>query len=444
MTYVYVVCGATNHIQLLHLSIRLLRKHSREPIVVITDLKRNERPIEHDTVVQVDTPPHYSNAEAAIFLKTGLWKWLALREGELYCYLDTDVFAVSNAVDKIFGQFVPPVTFAKDQGNLHHFSPNAVYDPQTEEQLQNINLLKELYLEAAELDRAQKQKSPDYVRQIQSVKARFHENRPLHTLSARQVSRAGQRLKVWGSKAFFRLSRWIHDAVLFPFFLFDHKKKEASFERLHQALFQTPFDFKTFAALQTGLKFDEKREAWFTRDGQLILEENLIHDHIATNSSFRWDSHSGKWRDQRERIVEWPGSNLLKQRIEEDFHTTITAPYWVHWNGGVFLFSNSSVPFLKQWHEWTLRIFNHPKWKIRDQGTLTAVVWDRHLSDHPTLPAEFNLIADYYTTAYTYLGNFSFKAQDDTILHPAFVHIFHEAGNMTWPLWRDIEQLSGS
>jgi hypothetical protein len=46
---------------------------------------------------------------------------------------------------------------------------------------------------------------------------------------------------------------------------------------------------------------------------------------------------------------------------------------WQHWNGGVFLFDDSSVEFLSSWHEKTvMRIFDLPNWKTRDQGTLIA------------------------------------------------------------------------
>jgi hypothetical protein len=441
MKYVFVACGAAIHIELLHKAIRLLRKQSEQPIVVVTDNRRNEQPIQHDTVLQIDTPPDFTHAEAAIFLKTGLGKWLSPKGEDVFCYLDTDVFAVSEATDLIFKHFVPPITFARDHSDLYHFSPDAIYDPATEKRLQNIRALTQLYKTAHELDNAQKQQHSVQVELIRKAKAHFNRKRPLHAHHAEDFQQLSEKLKIWSAKLAFSGLKSLHRVLWRLFHSVQPAEKASSFERIHQLLFQAPFDFKTFAFLQTGLLFDKQRMAWFSPEGKLILEENFVHDYISKDGRFLWDATAGYWRDRDGQMVDWPGSDLLRTHIKTDFGVDITQTSWNHWNGGVFLFAQASLPFLQQWHEWTTRIFQDPNWKTRDQGTLAAVVWDRQLDDHPTLPIEYNFIADYYVERYKYLGGFTFESSSGKTIRPNLIHIFHEAGNPSWELWNDIEQL---
>jgi hypothetical protein len=80
--------------------------------------------------------------------------------------------------------------------------------------------------------------------------------------------------------------------------------------------------------------------------------------------------------------------------IKETFGVTVARPDWRHWNGGVFVFGEASIPLLDRWHEFTLRILNDPYWTTRDQGTLVAAAWDQSLQDTPCLPHAFNTIVD--------------------------------------------------
>ena len=84
----------------------------------------------------------------------------------------------------------------------------------------------------------------------------------------------------------------------------------------------------------------------------------------------------------------------LQQAVQETFGVTIDRPNWRQWNGGLFVFDEASIPLLERWHEFTLRILDHPYWRTRDQGTLAAAVWDQSLQDDPVLPREFNTIVD--------------------------------------------------
>ena len=123
-SYVFVVCGAAEHINTLHFSLKALKKVSQCPILVLTDTRRNEIPVEHTDVIDIKTPDHYTHHQASIFLKTGVHKFLP--KGGSYCYLDTDVVAINTNADDIFDQKKGVITFSTDHCKVRKFSPYAV------------------------------------------------------------------------------------------------------------------------------------------------------------------------------------------------------------------------------------------------------------------------------------------------------------------------------
>lgn len=120
----FVVCGAREHVDTLHFSIRYLQHFSKNEIVVVTDSSRNEVPVICENMVDVKTPENFTNHQASIYLKTGLHKFLP--KGFLYCYLDTDVIAFNEECDDVFNHKKGAITFAADDCRLPAFSPNAV------------------------------------------------------------------------------------------------------------------------------------------------------------------------------------------------------------------------------------------------------------------------------------------------------------------------------
>ena len=51
--FVFVVCGASEHIETLNFSLPFLRKFSSNKIAVVTDLSRNDGSIAHDWTIDV-------------------------------------------------------------------------------------------------------------------------------------------------------------------------------------------------------------------------------------------------------------------------------------------------------------------------------------------------------------------------------------------------------
>lgn len=119
--FIFVVCGAKEHIDTLHFSLEYLKKYSKNEIWILTDTKRNEIPVIHDKIIDVQTPQEFNHHQASIFLKTGIYKFVP--KGNNYCYLDTDVIALSSEVDIIFSQLISPISFARDAATIDYFSP---------------------------------------------------------------------------------------------------------------------------------------------------------------------------------------------------------------------------------------------------------------------------------------------------------------------------------
>jgi glycosyltransferase involved in cell wall biosynthesis len=142
----------------------------------------------------------------------------------------------------------------------------------------------------------------------------------------------------------------------------------------------------------------------------------------------------------------------LVQAIQETFGVSVTLPNWRHWNGGLFVFDSDSIPFLNRWHDFTRRIFDNPYWKVRDQGTLAATVWDQSLQDSPVLPHTFNTIVDCFrgipealrstARATSFVVDDSYRLNGTTTTIPSFLH-FINGGMMRrgWKNWDQAESI---
>lgn len=110
-TYVVTFSG-DNHLERANLCVRALKKFSSSDIVVLGSSFTGS--VDHDQVVVVDPPSDLSLVEQSRYLKIGAFFHLDMK-GQ-FCYLDTDVLAVSSHVDDIFGFYEPPITFGADFG----------------------------------------------------------------------------------------------------------------------------------------------------------------------------------------------------------------------------------------------------------------------------------------------------------------------------------------
>jgi hypothetical protein len=386
--FVFVVCGAREHIDTLHYSLQALSKYSQNGIIVVTDLSRNEIPVTHSNVIDVKTPSGYNHHQASIYLKTGLHKFLP--SGNNYCYLDTDVVAVRQGVDSIFAGFIAPVTFAPDHCVLSQFSPSAI----------NCNCQKQFEQWQSELKQLFSEHK-DIIREPENIDKK---NRLLLQLEERKKNK----LAYWWLSLRFNLSR---------------------------KMFK--LDEDTF--------LDKINHVWIDKNGAPVLYERhvpAVVDVIESKSPFRAPDRI-TWTREGKNVFDCRCTHLTQQ-ILKTFDVDVTDNNWQHWNGGVFLFNDTSHLFLEKWHQHTLRIFTLPEWKTRDQGTLIATVWQLGLQQHPTLSQRYNLIADYGHKGIKHTGGLRFLLSDnDEEIKPYFVHVYHHWADKTWDVWQEVEKATG-
>lgn len=377
--FVFVVCGSKEHIDTLHFSLKCLEKFSKYKIWVLTDSSRNEIPVNHSSVIDIKTPEEFTHHQASIYLKTGIHQFLP--KGNLYCYLDTDVIAISTNIDTIFDNYTAPILFAPDHCRLNDFSPFAI----------NCTCIaeKETFFQTNDL----------YYETLGQE----------YTNISKTIEEETQKSK---RNIFVYLMHWI---------------------KYHLS--------PKYYSLNKNLKLEKKSGRWLNRDGEFLDEKYSKKNFIEEKTGLIWDEEIKSYKRTNGTDILSKGCTHLHEQIMNEFNISIPAT-WQHWNGGVFLFDDNSEKFLDYWHKTTLNIFRNPKWKTRDQGTLVASVWKFGLQNHPMLDITYNFIVDYYKPKSEYMGNLTFKTKAK-IYAPHFVHIFYRLGDKSWDVWQDVEQQTG-
>lgn len=162
--FVYVVCGSREYLESLHISIQFLQARTTKEIIIITDVDRNEIVIDFPNVVHVSTPKHLTNQQASIFLKTSVHRYLP--KGNFYCYLDTDILALTTDIDTIFDQYQAPIIFAKDHFSIDYFSPYALNCQCLEEHQQNTDFITENLKQIDQIIATHQQQKTYFLRKI--------------------------------------------------------------------------------------------------------------------------------------------------------------------------------------------------------------------------------------------------------------------------------------
>jgi len=385
--FVFVACGAKEHIQTLHFSLKALKRFSDYPIFVVTDSKRNEIPVEHENVLDTTTPAEFSHHQASIYLKTSLHR--ILPQGKRYCYLDSDVIALNKECNSVFNFYTAPVTFAPDHTTLSYFSPYAV----------NCTCSENFSSERKKLEEA-------------VAKTIHHPHYPAD-YNQNEIRE-----------------------------LFSYQKQIAS-----NPLSMLMFAFKAFCAFVFGsfriskeIKLDVRNKNWKIAVDFTFPVLLLYRKKIRKETGYRFSFSKRVWLNENGDYLPVNRCNHLQQALKKTFNHDVDSE-WQHWNGGVFVFDHHSASFMEQWHLWTIKIFSEPEWKVRDQGTLIATVHQFKLQNHPTLPEKFNFIADFYKTeirAGKVKGQF---LNNNRPLYPAFIHIYHQWGNTNWEAWKKVMEI---
>ncbi len=379
--FVFVVCGDKEHIDTLHFSLKYLTKYSNYSIVVVTDKKRNESEIFHHAIIDINTPTYLNHHQASIYLKTGLYKFLP--KGNNYCYLDTDVIALSPHCNQIFNEFVMPIRFAPDHCKLKKFSPYAV----------NCGCLHRWSIDRDIFNNAIGMMDNDKI----IIDTNLKDKQKVLKFQLDIIKKSIIKKLIFGFKYLISGSNFMLNSE----FYFDKTKR--TWHLFTGDILLHEFNFKKIE-VQTGFKYLRWKRIWLNKAGVNI------------------------WNDQCDHLAEY---------ILEDFKVKIVDKNWQHWNGGVFLFNDLSHEFLESWHTKSLKIFNYPNWKTRDQGTLIATVWQFGLQNHPVLHKKWNFIADYNNNGLCLDSDKNAISDDNfsTMYMPNFIHVYHNWGNTNWSVW---------
>jgi len=379
--FVFAVCGAENYISQLAFSIERLKRFTHNEIIVVTDSSRNEIPISHENIIDIETPSEYNDHEASIFLKTSLHK--ILPHGHTYCYLDSDVVCLSEKVNEIFNRYSAPVTFANDNATLEYFSPHAMNCKCLENHAHRGEIIAKFKANVAK-------RIGNFNLDAESI---MHDRKELADLFAQTKHSIGS-----ANRYFF----------------------------LRYLPFVRSFTLGKFV-------FNKSEMCWRNERGEVVeLDFRYYKRHILP----KLGENPSDWTNFE---LDTPHCNHLSAYISETYGINIPCD-WQHWNGGVFLFDDSSTEFLDCWHEKTIEEFANPYTKTRDQSMLAMTVWKFGLQNHPTLPIEYNWIAEFAD------GNIDYDAKKGytrdgfkTISHPILMHIYHHWEDESWGIWKSVK-----
>lgn len=492
--YVLVVCGDDWYIEQLNFSIKLLQKFTSKDIIVVTDTARNKVAINHSKVLDIRTDERYDHHEASIYLKTSLHQ--QLEPGPTYCYLDTDVVAVREGVDSIFGHRKGVINFAPDVTRLRRFSNYAVNCKCLEKNQQKLEYLNGFIAKwdtnrgIDDKDMYQKyQKVQDIKQEYYETLAKLRSERVAllllikawednHQITDQKLLDDRKRLEKYlyepeyqsftrNPKAFLE-KKWVlkkdygHDERTNIWYdkegqiLIDKENEFDNFFSKRGYEWRPEkeewakrgggiiiFTFDNFISERSNFSYNEPEKKWYDESGALIEDENIdFYQYILMNTGFTWDTENETWLDEEGDDILITQCNHLADAILEKFDVVITEPNWQQWNGGVFLFDEASYDFMEAWHQRTLSIFDEPYWKTRDQGTLIATTWAAGLNNMQLLPQEYNLLVDDQIKDYQYKSPFQYSYDDhETIIKPYFIHFFDHFADSNEPAWMDVEAL---
>ena len=295
--FVFVVCGANVHIETLNFSLKYLRHFSKNEIIVVTDSRRNSLKIQHESIIDIETPSHYDHHQASIWLKTGLY--LFLPPENKYCYLDTDVIALNHEVDEIFNQFVSPITFANDHCKLNFFSAAAVN---------------------CSCSGIYKKRKKRFAETLNSIIPGYDFEKDFNNIYTRIISRK------------------IETALSAPW---------QNFPFLIKLYLRKILPSNQSLRINNDIIYSKKNKAWVDKNGKIIAHVIMdYYSEIKKSTGFRYKRFQSKWVDEKGEVFDSKGCEHLKQQIFKKFNVTVTDNEWQHWNGGVFLFNKTSVDFL--------------------------------------------------------------------------------------------------
>jgi hypothetical protein len=392
--FVYAVCGGAEYIRQLNFSLKFLKHFSKFPIIVVTDVARNEIPIKHDQILNIKTPENLNNHRAHLFIETNLPNYLKLNENDICCYLDSDVIALSPKINEVFTHFQYPITFAKDHCEIDIFSSK----------IMNCGCIDE-FKERRDL-------FFDIIEMLPQIKT-----------GNKEIFVKSDKLKNFFKDLKNKPIRNIPNILKYLTLRYFSKKEKLSFG-----------DFT----------FNRNNHCWYDKHNNIINYDFKFYK-TKIYKTYGVKFSKGKWIDKKNRIIqpELHYCNHLRNYLNDTYKITIPANFR-HWNGGVFLFNKHSKDFMDYWHKITLEESFKGKIKFYDdQATLVVSAFKFNTYNNKSLPVKFNFIADYNITETIWSSELGYTYNNfKSVFEPAFIHVYHHWGDEEWDIWQSILQLA--
>lgn len=396
--FVYVVCGGKEYIEQLNLSLKFLRYFSRFPAYIITDRSRNQAEIEHDEeyIIDVNTPSHYDNNTASIYLETQIHRILDTSKDQRYCYLDSDIIAVNGSINEVFDYTEPWPRFARDHCTLQYHSPVAM--------------------------------KCDCNQLFDYKKERFEWIHRLIPQPEKNEYIKAERDKLLNIFTTYKSAPIRYVLQIFKFLFNRYLTKKSVF-------YLTP-DFY----------FLRKSRAWYNRENELIDYDKKFYLRVL-RKKFKIYPSGDVWVDKEGKrlIPETPYCDHLQEYLQNKYSLDIPSNFR-HWNGGMFLFDKRSLDALDTWHKLTLNMFYDKSVSIKyiDQLSLIVTAFRHGFYNKPFLPFRFNFITDFGNKKVRYQTNKGYTYNNfQTIFQPAALHIYHHWNDKNWSIWQAIIEIAG-
>ncbi|MGM0650066.1 MAG: hypothetical protein ACQES1_06105, partial [Bacteroidota bacterium] len=309
-----------------------------------------------------------------------------------YCYLDSDVIAVSDKVDNIFQYEPEPILFARDNCIFSEFSPHAM----------NCNCVEKFHKKN---------------RFFKKIEATF----PLPVFSPKTIKATEDernKLKQHFNKIKTNKFRYFFTALGYLLKRYLLPVNSVSF-----------FEFR----------FNKKNRCWYDSNGRMIdFDYSYYYKLLKKRYRIKYNTNKQRWENAKGTDItpDTPRCSHLSQHLNQKYGVVIP-DNWQHWNGGVFLFNHYASDFLSYWHRLTVKGFEDKKTKTRDQIMLAVTAWKFGLQHNKTLPKKYNFIAEHDNTNIDSETNMVFTDNNrENLIKPIFLHIYHHWGDKSWHIWQ--------
>ncbi|MEM7104600.1 MAG: hypothetical protein AAF502_15795 [Bacteroidota bacterium] len=433
--FVLVECGNQNRIRLLELTLQSIRENSFIPIVVITDLSRNENAIEADKIYDVKCPASLNDLQARWYLVTRMHK--ILDSGFRYCFVQSGVIAINNGIDRIFNMLAEQVSLYAEPQNprlidffvkrtgLSNLDSTQItrsgglvdYNLWDENIRDWITELKEFLFHRGE-----------FFKKVHRIYSRLSFNTFWITIVNNYVRAA----------SFNRNVKINSDGSISNLFVFIKQKiapiVEHSFSWIitrfgNIQVLEEDADYKLIEAIDLeqemkkfGYSWNNQLKTWQNKSSKTLFQLSIPKE---VNSDPKLKQ---LWEKRKQSLLktllyeELDTNQSLASYLNQIYMKDIPEQFSDFWDPGVILFNDESDTFFEKWHENLMFLYQERKLDLNGEIPLGLTIWEMELYNGFTLPKEMNFLL-FKDSDFIYLGKSVFKNKHGQIFKPSFLNI---------------------